>query len=89
VEVESPHRVSKFLIFFYRYFRRSYLSRLFQTRGLSHTELATVFLPPLCKFFSGSLPQEAVEIGLFPGVDFMALFFFLLEVGQNKPECLS
>ena len=52
---------------FFPPFRQSYLSRLFQTRGLSHLEMASVFLPHLSKFFSGSIPQDAVEIGLFPG----------------------
>lgn len=40
---------------------------MFQSRGISRTELATVFVPFASKFFSGSVPHQAVEIGLFPG----------------------
>jgi hypothetical protein len=43
------------------------LSTLFQSRGLSHTETATVFLPYLSKYFTGGLPPWAADIGLFPG----------------------
>lgn len=48
-------------------FRRSYLSSLFQSRGLSHSELSTVFLPSVAKSFPACLPPDAVEIGIFPG----------------------